>query len=68
MSTITAPNNELLILDTGLFHDRDTLSAALQSLNIADSQWRKLVPDNMNDEDWDEILDLVLSAKRVISL
>lgn len=57
-----------LVLETGLFKDAGTLQAALQSIEIPAAHNRKLVPVQMNDRDWDEILDLVLSAKRVITL
>jgi len=57
-----------VVLDTGLFNDRDTLLAALDGLNIPDSHRRQLNPTTMNDGDWDEILSLVLSTTRVITL
>lgn len=64
----TSDSNDTLILDTGLFADRETLNDALQHLNVPATHKRKLTPDEMNDRDWDEILDLVLSTKRVITL
>lgn len=64
-----AESNELpLVLDTGLFNDRETLSAALQSLNLPGARTHLLNPTTMNDGDWDKLLNLVLSAKRVITL
>jgi len=56
-----------LVLDTGLFEDAKTLSEALQSLEIPACH-RKLDPAIMTDGDWDEILSLVLSTKRVITI
>ncbi len=61
-------NNTTLLLDTGLFNDADTLSAALQLLDLPATHRRKLAPEKMTDGDWDEILNLVLSTKRVITL
>jgi len=57
-----------LVLDTGLFKDRETLDAALQLLNLPATHRHTLNPTTMNDGDWDKILNLVLSAKRVITL
>jgi len=64
---------DTLVLETGLFEDVTTLSAALRSIqlpesNRPESNWRTLNVETMNDEDWDEILSLVLSTKRVITL
>lgn len=58
--------HDTIVLDTGLLEDRDTLQAALAAMKISKS--RTLTPATMNDSDWDEVLDLVLSAKRVITL
>lgn len=66
--TRTSVNELPLVLDTGLFDDRDTLSAALQLLDLPSARTRKLNPTTMKDGDWDDILNLVLSAKRVITL
>jgi len=60
--------NDLAVIDTGLFEDRDTLDAALQLLNVPATHRRTLDPTTMNDGDWDEVLNLVLSVKRVITL
>lgn len=68
MTTATDTTNDFLVLDTGLFNDHDFLSAALQSLEIPQSLHHKLDPENMNDADWDNLLNLVLSTKCVISL
>lgn len=57
-----------VLLDTGLFNDRETLLAAVERLNLPESHRRTLNPTTMNDGDWDDVLDLVLSAKRVITL
>lgn len=67
MSKANKLNNSLLVLDTGLFNDRETLSAALQSMGTS-VDIRQLNPEEMNDGDWDEILNLVLSATRVMTL
>lgn len=67
MST-TVDSIEVLVLDTGLFNDRDTLSTALRALPQSAIKSCKLEPEKMNDGDWDNILDLVLSTKRVITL
>jgi len=67
MSAVSS-DSELLILDTGLFVDKETLSEALETLNLPPSQRRKLLPASMNDTDWDEIISLVLSARCVITL
>ncbi|MBX2882714.1 MAG: hypothetical protein KTR32_22380 [Granulosicoccus sp.] len=63
--TITATP---VVLDTGLFEDRDTLRQALESLNLPESNWFTLTPDTMNESDWDKVLTLVLSTNRVITL
>lgn len=67
MSKANKLNNSLLVLDTGLFNDRETLSAALRSMGTS-VDIRQLNPEEMNDGDWDEILNLVLSATRVMTL
>lgn len=68
MSTLNKEKNNLLVLDTGLFNDRQTLATALEGLNLPESQWRTLSPQDMNESDWDDILTQVLSADSVISL
>lgn len=61
-------NANTVVLDTGLFSDRDTVITALTQLNLPESSWHKLTPDTMNDSDWDHILNQVLSATRVITV
>ncbi len=61
-------NTNTVVLDTGLFSDRETVTNALTQLNLPESSWHKLTPETMNDGDWDQILNLVLSATRVITV
>lgn len=68
MSNVVEQNATLVVLDTALFQDSDTVIAAIESLDPPASQRRKLDPETMTDKDWDEILDLVLSAKRVLTI
>jgi hypothetical protein len=57
-----------VVLETGLFEDSDTLRAALQSLDLPEDRWCTLHAEQMNDSDWDDVLALVLSTNRVITL
>ncbi|OED42773.1 hypothetical protein AB833_05410 [Chromatiales bacterium (ex Bugula neritina AB1)] len=68
MNSDTDIESSFVVLDTGLFNDTQTLSAAVQLLDIPPTHTRTLVPDKMTDGDWDDILSLVLSTKRVITL
>jgi len=68
VSDTDANQAQAVVLETALFEDRKTLGAALQSLDIPATHHRKLDPDIMTDSDWDDILALVLSTKRVITL
>lgn len=61
-------NNNTVVLETGLFEDRVTLDDALSELNIPESNRYTVKPESMNDGDWDKLLSLVLSAKRVITV
>lgn len=62
------PSQPIVLLDTGLFKDKDTMLAAVRTLNIPETHRRTLSPEIMNDSDWDDVLTLVLSAKRVITV
>lgn len=68
MSIDTEIQQSTVVLDTGLFEDRKTLSDALLIIDLPATQHRKLNTASMTDGDWDEILALVLSTKRVITI
>lgn len=57
-----------VVLVTGLFEDTETLAAAIQLMDIPQTHQCELNPNTMNDGDWDDILSLVLSTTRVITL
>ena len=57
-----------VILNTAIFEDVETVESAIQCLQLPQAQQLKLEPENMNDKDWDNVLSLVLSANRVITL
>ena len=61
-------SKEFVVLDTGLFNDQQTLVSAIDEIDIPPGQKRKLDPATMNDSDWDEILDLVLCSRCVITI
>ena len=67
MSTVP-PKDTPVILNTGLFNDTNTLATAVRRLDIPDTHFHELNPNTMNDRDWDDVLNLVLSTTRVITL
>ncbi len=59
----------ILVLETGLFNDADVVRAALDTVKQTTSiQELQLNCSTMNDTDWDDMLDRVLSADMVITL
>jgi len=58
-----------MVLDTGLFPDRETVDAALQQLGNTHTVTRhdvsKMTPD---DAAWDELVNAILKADRIITL
>ncbi len=59
----------ILVLETGLFNDADVVRAALDTVKQTTSiQELQLNCSTMNDTDWDDMLDRVLSADKVITL
>lgn len=60
--------SDTIVLETGLFQDRETVARALAEINIPESNRVKMEPESMNDRNWDNLLSLVLSAKRVITV
>ncbi len=59
----------ILVLETGLFNDADVVRAALDTVKRTTSiQELQLNCSTMNDTDWDDMLDRVLSADKVITL
>jgi len=60
---------EILILDTGLFPDRETVSAAIAELGSDDAVERLDVTGIGADEaQWDDVVRAVLAAGKVITL
>lgn len=66
--TTESERTDTLILDTGLFDDRDTLLNAIEDLALAPTDYLKLIPEQMNDGDWDQVVTRLLSARRIITV
>jgi len=58
----------ILVLHTGLFADAVTLTAAVDTLPSNTVEQVTLQPAHMNDSDWDELIRLVLSVPKVITV
>ena len=57
---------KLVILETGLFADAETLNAALATGPAGKTV--TLQPATMTDADWDNVLEDILSADKVITI
>lgn len=59
----------IAVLDTGLFPDRETLEHALDELEPHYNVYRlRLAAPSPDDAAWDQILDEILAADRVVVL
>lgn len=60
---------KLLILDFSVYAKSSPLQLALTAIcNDTKNEIISLRPDLMSDEDWDGVLDKILSARRCITL
>ncbi|MCB1759625.1 MAG: hypothetical protein KDI68_07555 [Gammaproteobacteria bacterium] len=59
---------DLLVLDTGLFADSDTVSAALAELPQTRLARMAVDPESMTTAEWDRLLQRLLQAEKVITL
>lgn len=59
----------IAVLNTGLFPDRETMEDALSELEPFHNVYRyDVARTGMTDEDWDQVLDEMLSSDLVITL
>ncbi len=57
------------VLNTGLFADRETVEEALSELEVFHEVRRcDATRTSMSDEDWNQVLDVLLASDVVISL
>lgn len=56
------------MLRTGLFKHADIISASLGDQDDLSVELIDLENENMNDKEWDEVLEQILLAQRVITL
>jgi hypothetical protein len=58
----------VVVLDTGLFPEQETLTAALDDLTPAHYVYRYDLRVSRSEEEWDQLMDEVLSADRVFTV
>lgn len=56
---------DILVLDAGLFDAAEVVSAALDGMTV---NTIVLMPETMNDAEWDDVLSQILLAKKVVTL
>jgi len=65
----TPADKQLLVLKANLFPDAETISQGITDFWAENkARFHDIQPANMNDADWDHVLDLVLSADLIITL
>ena len=62
-------NASVIILVTGLFADGDVVEAGLESA-IDGGQAHRIVlrPEHMDEEDWSDVVKMILSATKVVTI
>ncbi len=66
---MTSDAPKLLILDTGLFCDRETVRKALSKATTpGDTETLELKPIVMQEEDWDGVVDRILRIEKIITI
>ena len=61
--------NTILVLHANLFQDANTVESAL--LKMSDNievKHKTLLPATMSEEDWDRILEDILSVEKIVTL
>jgi hypothetical protein len=59
----------IVVLDTGLFPDRETVQDAIDVLALDHEVERLDATDaSFPDSEWDHVLDILLAADRVVTL
>jgi len=61
-------NKNVVLLETELFDNANELLAVLKNAEDTNVEHVKLSPAQMQDADWDELIQLVLNANKVITL
>ena len=62
------PDNKILVLEANLFPDRKTLDCALQSITSSNIRTVKIVPDEMDDTAWANVLEEIMGADVLLAL
>ena len=58
---------EFVVLETGIFPDRTTLTEALAALRAGHPAGRPVMPSCKDDEEgWDRLLQALLAADRIV--
>ncbi len=66
---MTGDETKLLILETGLFSDQETVRQALsEALKPGETETIALKPNAMQEEDWDRIVDRILSTEKIVTI
>lgn len=58
----------LVVLDTGLFPDKETFAAAIDYAVPMHYVYRYDLQADRSEEEWDQLMDEVLSADRVFTV
>lgn len=59
---------KFVVLETGIFPDRETLAQALAALPSAHGIHRMEMPAPSDEAGWDRLLQALLAADRIIAL
>lgn len=66
---MTGDQLKLLILDTGLFSDRETVRHALsEALKPGETETIALKLNAMQEEDWDRVVDRILITEKIVTI
>ena len=61
-------DNKILVLEMDLFPDRKTLDCALQFITSSNIRTVKIVPDEMDDTAWANVLEEIMGADVLLAL
>lgn len=66
---MTGDEPKLLILETELFSDRETVRQALsEALKPGETEVIALNPNAMQEEDWDRVVDRILKTEKIVTI
>ncbi len=58
----------IVVLDAGLFGDRQTINRALQCMKSSNIDTVEIVPEQMDERAWANVLEKIMSADMLLAL